>query len=765
NLAQNLAIGAGDTVWLCTGATAAACDDPTEFRRYVYVNGVLTAVDNRALVLTFTPGNYAAPQWVYVYAVDAFADTVLGTPATEVDPRAEGDRVHVLQHSVLSSDARYDGLVVRNVEVTIRDNDTPGLLITEVTPGTSTQDDASLVIEGKNDPAAGGAYTGRNDEILVHLATDPGAGVTVVVGLILDAASAQAVIVSSADPRWNAADLTLTFTGGPGGTWDDAIRLLIRAADDNRAEDPQTAVLGFACASLGTCGAGSGFALANLRSGIARVDVTVIDNETPGVVLTQSGGSTIVIGDDPNTAADETLLITSQDSYTIRLTKRPDGTVTIAVLTDGLTDVVSIGGAPVVIAEIGQPDAGQWSGEATAAADPEPSDPSGLGGRRITRDDSSSWLADGFSEGQRVRVYNADNLAEFVDLKIAIIRGLNATFDETLQFTSEGVTPGWWATATAFDVVRLAAVATFDPTTWYAEQTVVLKADPLYSQPLVRQGSKIYPATTHLLSRIQGPLSVEGGVTGADRSLRIAVKLPGEQDGPSYSIASQAPESRQIDVLNIFNDSSRQNTSGVLTSTNLSGFGMAGDLTFEGSNPFGEPTTFPGGISFGSLAWNGTQFVTDGATSTIEVLNILLGQGNDHLDVQGTLNPAWGAPGGDTLSTGDPVIQAGGVAAGTATGGTLTRAGGSWIADGFVAGQLVMLSGLTGTWRVVAVSALVLTLEGATLAAATRTATVPGSHGGITVIHGGGNALLTLTGSMTGGAGSLTRSDGLAWSA
>ena len=111
-------------------------------------------------------------------------------------------------------------------------------------------------------------------------------------------------------------------------------------------------------------------------------------------------------------------------------------------------------------------------------------------------------------------------------------------------------------------MVRLAAVATFDPTTWYAEQTVVLKADPLYSQPLVRQGSKIYPATTHLLSRIQGPLSVEGGVTGADRSLRIAVKLPGEQDGPSYSIASQAPESRQIDVLNIFNDSSRQNTSG-----------------------------------------------------------------------------------------------------------------------------------------------------------------------------------------------------------
>ena len=65
NLAQQLATGSGDTLWLCTGSSAAACDDPTEFRRYVYVNGVLTAVDNRSLVLTFTPGNYSTPQWVY----------------------------------------------------------------------------------------------------------------------------------------------------------------------------------------------------------------------------------------------------------------------------------------------------------------------------------------------------------------------------------------------------------------------------------------------------------------------------------------------------------------------------------------------------------------------------------------------------------------------------------------------------------------------------------------------------------------------------
>ena len=31
---------AGDTIWLCTGATDADCDDPADFQRHVYVNSV-----------------------------------------------------------------------------------------------------------------------------------------------------------------------------------------------------------------------------------------------------------------------------------------------------------------------------------------------------------------------------------------------------------------------------------------------------------------------------------------------------------------------------------------------------------------------------------------------------------------------------------------------------------------------------------------------------------------------------------------------------
>src|SRR5262249_30335090 len=45
----------------------------------------------------------------------------------------------------------------------------------------------------------------------------------------------------------------------------------------------------------------------------------------------------------------------------------------------------------------------------------------------------------------------------------------------------------------------------------------------------------------------------------------------------------------------------------------------------------------------------------------------------------------------------------------------------------------------------------------------TRTVYVPGQHGGLTVVHGGGNRLLEVTGAMTTTALSVTRLDGLAW--
>ena len=70
----------------------------------------------------------------------------------------------------------------------------------------------------------------------------------------------------------------------------------------------------------------------NLRSGIQLIDVEVYDNETSGAVVLETGGDTLLVPD----ALDPT------DDYLIRLTRQPDETVTVAVLTDGLADVTSI---------------------------------------------------------------------------------------------------------------------------------------------------------------------------------------------------------------------------------------------------------------------------------------------------------------------------------------------------------------------------------------------------------------------------------------
>ena len=177
------------------------------------------------------------------------------------------------------------------------------------------------------------------------------------------------------------------------------------------------------------------------------------------------------------------------------------------------------------------------------------------------------------------------------------------------------------------------------------QQTIKLVADVNFDVPIARDGAKVFPVTTHGFWKLQGPLAVEGGVTGADRSLELGLKLPGEADGPLFKIGTQPPESKQIDVLNLFNDGSKQNRSGTMTSTTLSGLGLPKDLDFgpvySSGNPqtFGEPAIFPGGIGYGTVQFVDGTFTTNGAKSTIEVVNLMLGIGNDGLDIQGTIDP------------------------------------------------------------------------------------------------------------------------------
>ena len=246
---------------------------------------------------------------------------------------------------------------------------------------------------------------------------------------------------------------------------------------------------------------------------MAQLAISVHDDDAPGVLVLQSGGSTQVVKDDAATAGDQSV----PDSYTMRLTQAPVGDVSVAINTDGqvLTAPASL-------------------------------------------------------------VFNASN--------------------------------------------------------WYRPQTVTVTANSAFdpaSLPIDPGTQKVWAPQQHLLTKLGGPLSVVGGTLG-ERALTPAVLLPAELNAPLLQIGTQPDERDQIDTLNIFDDASREDKVGLLSATGLSGFGLAPDL-LVGANRFGEPSTFPGGITWGDAATG---------RSGIEVLNLLMGEGNDTLTITGTLVPA-----------------------------------------------------------------------------------------------------------------------------
>jgi len=832
----------GDSIWLSTSDPGAVVEN-SDFQRFVTIDGVSTPIANRAITFRFDKDNWDQEQTVYVFAPD--------------DLRSEGERITVIQHSVISNVPKYDAIDVRNVEVTVHDNDTPGMFVTEIEPGSFVspsdfvEDGQTLVIEGTS-------VTQLNDEILLKLAMAPTG--TVVVDIVLNDFADKAIQFFNVD-----SDIRLVLDPSPiydaendrvvigqvtfdSSNWDDPVLVGIQARDDYVREDLQIAVVEFEDANPE-----DGYDFPNLRSGLQMLDVEVVDNETSGAVVLESGTGTQLIPDDPAGSGEN-------DTYTIRLTREPDETVRVAVLTDGLADVVRIdrngdgdfldtnetvtpndyaviGGlqatqmfngniifgdngtnltltrgtgsdqgnfidegffgeslapnevyndtltfdydgsnlalistsgdftidfavgdtirvsAPsaggfdannndyeisaVTATQITLTQTGTWTTAGTTTEAVSLSEFVPVEGQRIRIGGSvgndgdyqilsisedgqtivltattgtpwtfngetdepivlsdlaentifegtvnfgeetdpdlfpgqfldlgltgkqEGWLADGFLEGMWVRITDLTegSTNSDVEAKIQLIRGDNDSKDAKLQLInvqindiSYDLSATWLGDAIAdnVQVVRIAPEVSFTSGDYYVQQTVELAADVNYIVPPMRDGVKIFPVSTHLLSKLRGPLAVEGGPAGADRSLTAGVKLPGEKDDFLIAIGAQPPESQQIDVLNIYNDSSQADTSGVMDQTTLRGFGMADDLVFDNlSGPlFGEGAdkatsiTIPGGISYGKVNFGSSSVGTDGSQSTIEVVNLMLGQGNDYLDIQGTLDPA-----------------------------------------------------------------------------------------------------------------------------
>ena len=151
---------------------------------------------------------------------------------------------------------------------------------------------------------------------------------------------------------------------------------------------------------------------------------------------------------------------------------------------------------------------------------------------------------------------------------------------------------------------------------------IVSTDDPTAVSPL-----KAFALQPHVVSQIRGPLQIEGFTGGRpDRALVNAVILPTEADpGPLALNLPPVDEATSIDRLDVLNDGSTADDVGTLTPTTLTGLGSIGGIGF--------------------LA--------------VEILDILLGIGDDILTVTGTMTPdgvqggitvVHGGAGGDTIS-------------------------------------------------------------------------------------------------------------------
>jgi Ca2+-binding RTX toxin-like protein len=227
-------------------------------------------------------------------------------------------------------------------------------------------------------------------------------------------------------------------------------------------------------------------------------------------------------------------------------------------------------------------------------------------------------------------------------------------------------------------------VVVFDETNWWIPVVVSLSGTALVP-PAGAGDLYLSPKRPHLLSAVRGDTLLEGGTLEnlhpADEPPPVPVLAPGEHDQVRAGVPTQPSEARQVDVLGLFDDGSRADRSGVLTGAALLGIS-------DGLILFGEG--------------DGTRF---------EVLNLQLGQGNDNLVVEETLQGAPDTDVDDRLPTGIPalfggltVVQGGGNSLRQVTGtfllyglgatGAIERLdGASWAAAGFWVGDRVNLPG------------------------------------------------------------------------
>ena len=568
-------------------------------------------------------------------------------------------RTGYINHSLTSDDPAYNGIFAEGIQLHVADAETGAVMIQEIGD--------TVVVENDND---GTIQIDEEDTYKMKMAipapTEPTEQqkVYVTVSAALSPYKDELIggkaLEISVDGSAFAPAVVVTFDPTVAGTtdptaWAKEHEFRVRGVYDTAEEGEHTVVISHSSFSDNT-------AFDNLN--IPNVEVKLIDDDKAGLIITETDQKTQVLEGNA-----------TGDTYEISLTKAPDSGETVTVTLDmdvigdaqlSLADPSSSGRFTATTGKLTFDDT-NWSTPFTikVTADDDATPENRLRAR-ITHTISSTGGTDP----------QFDNVPEDFEVKVDIrdddAAGIIVTETNGSTLVSEGnpdfydivltkapthdvvvsiLTDGQTIVSTdsdpysRFDDSGEIPTVTFTPGNWNNPFTVRVDENPVADgNPTVQ----VFPAQPHSTANIMGPLTIEGSVIpGKDRSLKEAVMLPSETDGPLPVLEIEVDETQQTDTLNVFNAGSVFNDTGthdyaqnadglamvyevetseivpILTEFgNISGLNMGGEWTLDFGTP-GEPDerTFDGGITYHG----------------VEVVDILLGQGNDQFTVENTL--------------------------------------------------------------------------------------------------------------------------------
>jgi len=532
-------------------------------------------------------------------------------------------RSGVINHKVESQDPSYDHIGADGIDLNVADAE--------------AHDQSVVIVESAGDTVVSedGRLTDTYNILLPAPPPNPLKNVYLTVSAARSSSTDEegggdSILVSSDGDNFSRA-VVLTFDAS---NWNMSQTIHVQAIQDSAEEGPRLVMISHSINSDDTT-------YDDLP--IPNVEVTVMDDDIDGLIVEESGGSTDVLED------------FISDSYTVALTRQPSDEVRVTLSHDGQLDLS--------VSELVF-DTENWDQPQTVVVNAL------LDGVQENTSISSivhsvdSGTSDFIVEDEpevRVRVTDGDSpgvfIAETDGSTYVVENGAADTYQIVLtrmpaqDVIVQVVTDGQTAVSSTDGRFNGATNSiTFLPTDWNSPVTLEVTA-VLYSGPNTFE--KKFPFRTHTLNKLEGPIIVEGfSPTGVSRSLAEAVILPTENDDiPLPEVTISTDESQQTDTMNVFNDGSMFTDTGELVNVlmnttevygNLNGLGMADDLTVDMSEAQdgSQMATFLGGITYRDM----------------EIVDILLGRGNDDFTVNGTteaITAIHGGGGSDNITVND----------------------------------------------------------------------------------------------------------------